>query len=212
MGKKRGGGYATRMGIMGAIAGGLSFKLREWETERARQAEIEKERRLEQILMEREARAEQRDIRTDERRYDQRLGEMSVQADIQRERDKSSQDHEVALTGLRHEYSMQEQGGQNAAAMERVREQNRAEIERTRIAAQQRSEGRGPQVLGTDGNWYDSSQPLPQGVRPVGGAGMSWAPSESKSVVPGQRPGAPGAPAQKPWTPPSGVTITPLTN
>lgn len=60
-------GNALRMGMMGALVGGMAAELRRWETERAEAAEQRKQERLEQILMERESRQETRQIESEGR-------------------------------------------------------------------------------------------------------------------------------------------------
>lgn len=209
--------HATKMGLMGAVLGGLNFKLNQWTTERAEQAELRKLQRLEEIAMAREARADQRQIASDERQHGYRMAELD-----------SKQDHDVALVGLNHEYKTIEAAQAAGFRMDQIRVEGAQAMDRVQASeaganarsaasnattlevANIRSEGAPgsqPHILGSDGRWYPQGTPLPAGVTPAAGSGISFAPSASKQLPPGaRRPGVSTAPAQRDF---SGFSVVP---
>lgn len=196
------------MGIMGAVLGGLNFKLNEWTTERARLAEEAKLARLEQIEMAKEQRADQRQIASDERQHGYRMTELD-----------SRQQHEVALVGLNHEYKtveqalaagytmqqIQLQGDQamartqvnEAGATQRAREQNETTIKAAELRTNDDSRG----MYGTDGVFYPVGTPMPAGVTPTVGYGATNLGVRGAGAG---TPGRPGAATAKPAFNPNG--------
>lgn len=189
-------GHPTRMGIMGAILGGLQFALTENTQRRLEEVELAKQRRLEAIQLEREQREnvewERRNAITqqDEQRrieLQHRLGveEKQGEYDFREEQSERDREHDRIMSelNLRHDLT---------------KEQKRHELSK-RMAAYEEGlirsrppEMRGDRdptadkgVLGSDGKTYKFGEALPPGVTAKGGYGISWAPSESKSSVPG---------------------------
>lgn len=131
---------ALKFGILGAFTGLLDAKISDWKTRLAEEAEMRKQARLEQLLIERENRAETRAIASEERANDRWFEQADYTANIQAEARQDTQEHEVAKMGLGYEYQrmgaqqgfqyrMAEQDDQQAAAREIQEMNNAAQIE-----------------------------------------------------------------------------------
>lgn len=192
---------ATQMGIMGAITGALQFYLSESTRLRMEQAEMAKLERLRAIEDERWAQrnaiesaqqAERDDLNFRRQRLlndDQRAWQSGEKA--------ADRQHDYTIENVRTGARLTEIGAQGAET--RKNEEYREKLLRTRPPEMQRpgadpTAGKG--ILGSDGRTYKYGEALPAGVKPTGGYGISWAPSESKSAAAGGRLGgrpAPGA-------------------
>lgn len=185
---------ATKMGIMGAFLGGLNFALSDHLRRIDEEAQLAKEQRLLAIQRETEARAnaewERRQAITNEdqlRRDElndtrqQRLVEMQ-QGFTATENDKNRH-HDVVMTGVREGSQMRVNEQQGAVTRKNATYQEA--LYRTRPPEMGNDPTAGKGILGSDGKTYKYGEPLPPGVKPAGGYGVSWAPSESKSAAPG---------------------------
>lgn len=191
---------ATRMGIMGAFVGGLQFMLTEQTRLRMEQAELAKLERLRAIEDERWAQRNAIEHSQQTQRDELNFRREQLAADQQRrwQSGEKSLDrtHDVVMDERRYGQRMSEIGVQGQVTREN--EKYREELYRSRPPEMQRgndAEGKG--ILGSDGRTYKYGEQLPAGVKAVGGYGISWAPSESKSASPagahrGRTP-APGA-------------------
>lgn len=192
---------ATKFGLMGAIIGGLKFKLDEMTLRAAEEAEARKEARLAAIREEAAVRGEQRanvewtrrnDIENsqaterDDKNFRQQL---AVQHDAQNftSGEKSAdRSHDVELENLRTGNNIKQTEVAQDAASRRSRADHVFEVEYDRRRRPQTNDPtRGKGVLGSDGKTYPFGTALPPGVKAVGGYGVAWAPSESKSTAPG---------------------------
>lgn len=209
----------TKMALLGMVGGALQWALDEQTRRRAEQAELLKLQRLEELEMAREERAQGRW----ERQF-----EMQTSAN----RENSFIEHGLALQRLEQEQGFRSKEAERSRqhAFQMVDAQTRANerLEGTRHRYRKdeaafeegllrtRPPGTGNRtptmVLGDDGKTYElrPGQSLPPGVRPVGGAGVTWAPSPSKMGGPGgyQSPRQ-GAPAQPRYSepPPNAVQM-----
>lgn len=199
---RRGRVNPLEFGLMGAVIGGLSFKLNEHLENIRLQADMAKEQRLEALYREREARenaewTRRTEIDAENRRVEGQIDFMR-QARLQQgnfefraaEGDKDRQ-HDVRMEGLRTGNAMDVQEfasnlrTEEAGIDATLRRQNHA-WERAYNAEFDRqtgggSAGAGKGIVGSDGRTYRYGEALPAGVKAVGGYGVSWAPSESKS-------------------------------
>lgn len=167
--------HALSMGIMGAIVGGLDFKKREWETQRAEEAEMRKQARLEQILIAREGRQEERDVAREQRGYEH---DKSMQLD--------RQDHDAAMAALNadldlrrlataHGYDLSKLTMQHVQQLQQIQTQGAVTRENATHEAQTRAEHTTEKdgLYGSDGRFYPVGTPLPAGVTPAVGFGAT---------------------------------------
>jgi hypothetical protein len=193
--------HATRMGIMGAVLGAINFKVSQSLQQLAEEAEMRKLQRLEQIQIAREGRAEQRDVAKDERTFAQQEKMLD-----------SSQQHDVALAGLRNEFDTQRLNQQLAAQREMNASDNAAALSRQELAnrgalevANVRSADSGDGLYGSDGQWYPRGTALPAGVTPAVGFGATNLGVRGSGGLPGR----PGAAAPAPRRDFTGFSVTP---
>lgn len=196
---------ATKMGILGALAGALSFKLSADAQRMQEEAEMRKLQRLEELQMQREAREEER--------WQQRFGLQTQAA-----RENAQFEHKLGLERIEAQHGLSveeaERQRQHALMLERERTGGDLRLERERHTLRKEearfeeelrrtrppdADGRAPvMVLGDDGVTYElkPGQRLPPGVKPAGGSGITWAPSASKMTpAPGATRGAMRGPA-----------------
>lgn len=219
---------ATKFGIMGAIIGGLKFKLDEMTLRAAEEAEARKEARLaairEEAAMRGEARANEEWTRRnaiedkqqtarDDRTLDRTLTLQRDQQRFQSGEKQADRAHDLTLIDARLNADGKLVDIQTGAALTRAQFEERqrraglvfdTEYTRRRGPKSGNDPERGKGIVGSDGKTYKYGEPLPPGVKPAGGYGVSWAPSESKSTAPGGRrrggvgreamPSAPAAP------------------
>ena len=199
-------------GLMGAAIGGLNFKLNEIT---ARQAEEAEARKMERLAVIQRGNAEfESGLRREENK--QRHGFDMVQLDKTQE----FQSGESAKT-REHQFSLsrEEQAAANARtamseaganARNSSSNQTQLEVARMRAAQEQTDAAAGKGILGSDGITYPYGQALPAGVTPMGGYGVSWAPSASKSGAAGPRPGIMGSTPLTPQRDFSGFSAQPV--
>lgn len=199
----------VQFGIMGAIAGGLQFALSE-ETRRIQEeADARKEARLlalqQQSQMATEGRQneewtrrnkiedEQQNAR-DDRITERQLVVQRDSQNFQRGEKSADRQHDFELIGARLDADKGLVDIQTGAAITRAEyaeRQRRAgvvfdtEYNRLRGPKNSTNPEAGKGIVGSDGKTYKYGEALPPGVKPAGGYGVSWAPSESKSQAPG---------------------------
>lgn len=214
---------ALKFGILGAFTGLLDAKISDWKTRLAEEAEMRKQARLEQLLIERENRAETRAIASEERANDRWFDQFDAQQAAAADARKDTQEHEVALTGLRGELGIKEivvregyagqRQAQQIAAQQADAEANR----QTQVDIAMLNNGPDDQNDGvtyvnqTTGErlWVPRGQVAPQGFTPEVGYGSTFAPSQSKSNAPATtpRPGAGRPAAPRDWSKFSGQEV-----
>lgn len=197
------------MGIMGAFLGGLQFALSEETRRIAEEAEARKEARLMALRQQDQLATEGReDARWSERNqieHEQQLErddritdrQLTVQRDQQRFQSgekAADREHDFALIGARLDADKGLVDIQTGAAITRAEyaeRQRRAgvvfdtEYNRLRGPKTGNDPTAGKAIIGSDGKTYKFGEQLPPGVKPTGGYGVSWSPSESKSQAPG---------------------------
>lgn len=227
-------------GIMGAIVGGLQLRISLEHERLLEEADTVKRERLAALQYGMQLDAEARDDARWETRnaieFDQRMqtqqfeneamqGRQRTAQEFQAEQASRQRQHEIGMEGIRTENDLRQieaQGDVTAANQQRA-----ARIDRTnrvydkvydatfdRAFGTEQNGGAGKAILGDDGRTYPYGTPLPAGVKPAGGYGISWAPSASKGGVGdgsnyvsprAGRPAVPG-PASAPGGVPSGYT------
>lgn len=200
---------AVAMGLLGAAVGAMNYALSE-ETRRIQEeADARKEARLialrqgDQIASEQRQNAEweRRNAIEDEQQTARDDRVTSRQLALQRD----SQNFQSGEKGKDRQHDFSLIGARLDAQRGLVDLETGAAITRAEFAERQRRAGvvfdteynrlRGPKnsvnpeagkgVIGDDGKTYKFGEPLPPGVKPKGGYGVSWSPSESKSSAPG---------------------------
>lgn len=200
---------AVAMGLLGAAVGAMNYALSEETRRIAEEAEARKEARLIALRQGDQVAAEQRQNAEWERRNaieneqqtarDDRVTErqLTVQRDQQRfqsgEKNLDRQ-HDFTLIGARLDAQKGLVDIETGAAISRAEfaeRQRRAgvvfdtEYNRLRGPKTGQNPEAGKGIIGDDGKTYKYGEPLPPGVKPKGGYGVSWSPSESKSNAPG---------------------------
>lgn len=183
-------------GLMGALLGGLQYKLNDQTRIQLEEAEARKEQRLAAIRAAEIEGAQQHQTMLAQKQMDHQTALADKQIDAQTARDETQGEQrlrEIGAQGANQMAAIEAQGAQqerladlnNAAALERTKEQN---------------SGRRA-IIGSDGNTYMFGEELPDGVTPMGGFGTSWAPPASRQgagLMGGAQPGKGAGSARKP--------------
>lgn len=191
---------ATKFGIMGAIIGGLKFKLDEMTMRAAEEAEARKEQRLMELRQQYQIADEQRADQTwkahnaienqqaterDDRVFRRQLAIQHDSQNFQSGEKQADRQHDLVLEDVRTGNNIRQSKVQTEQQIRAHRDATVFDTEYTKRRGTGNDPTRGKGVLGSDGKTYTYGQPLPPGVKPVGGYGVAWAPSESKSTAPG---------------------------
>lgn len=222
-----GGGFALKMGLMGAITGGLKFQLDQFIAQQAQEAEIQKEQRLaqlqQQIKVQDEARANDEWTRrtgVDQSnaialadhndanltaREDRNFGHDVQKIGIE---NSATMSREQFMEAQRHQHELDQQD--HEAALNRQKTVFDGTYEAYMNAKGYGKNGGSDGIYGSDGKWYPKGTPLPANVTPAVGfgatnlgtrgsdkAGYTSARTGGVKVTP-SGPAAPAAPAQSP--------------
>lgn len=201
------GSRAVKYGLMGAILGGLKFKLDEDTARRAEEAQLRKEARLQEIAMQAEQRAnvewerragidQQNRLEVSEVENEQLIGrqEIGFKQDLQKQevghrldKDRIGYSHELDLKEAQVQAGLTRANQTHQGAITRANQasaaaRNRELLEYRETLVKERptrpSDIKG--IQGSDGKFYPAGTPLPPGVVGVAGYGTTWAPSASK--------------------------------
>lgn len=197
------------MGLLGAAVGAMNYALSE-ETRRIQEeADARKEQRLIALRQGEQVAAEGRQNAEWERRNSIENEQQSARddriTDRQLEVQRDQQRFQSGEKQLDRQHDFSVIGARLDAQKGLVDLETGAAITRAEYAERQRRAGvvfdteynrlRGPKngtnpeagkgIIGDDGKTYRYGEALPPGVKPKGGYGVSWSPSESKSNAPG---------------------------
>lgn len=216
---------AGKMAIMGAFQGFLGFMLSEQTRLRAEEAETRKMERLraieQQTWAQRNAIENEQQTKRDELQFRRERLLAQDQRTWQSGEKAADRAHDFTMVDANTDARLAEIGAQGAqsrqtdAAQADQARRNHVYTETFDRTLDRTLPKPGGQqgVLGTDGKTYPYGAPLPAGVKPAGGYGISWAPSASKGGVgaptPGRRRPLPGtfapAPAKPQFNAPDGA-------
>lgn len=169
-------------GLMGAILGGLQFKLNESTQQRAQEAEIQKEQRLAQIEQAQkiadESRANAEYTRREDIQQQHALEQAEYQNNLISGREQTSQQFQAQQNALNRSHDLtleqiraqdQQAAQENAGAIDRKNTMFRVGVEQVMGGKPGEKQG----MYGTDGKFYPTGAQMPAGVTPTVGFGAT---------------------------------------
>lgn len=192
-------------GLMGAGIGAMNYKLQEWTTKRAEEAEMRKAERLEQIQIAREGRQFEMKKVEDERNFGQQKEVIDIEGKMRKDLTATELAARERLADKENANALTRQGMMIGANREEIglREQSQLRLQENEAKLRQKYNNTDG-VWGSDNKWYPTGTPIPTGITPMVGAGVS---ALTRTGQGGLSPLTPGA---KPITPkpPAGWSAT----
>lgn len=184
---------ALQQGIMGAIVGGLQFKLSQQLEQMRLDAELAKEQRLQAIQREQATfefgqRKEildlenQNAIKRDELNFNQQLRLTGTEQNFRATEAEKNRSHDLTLEDVRTNRDLTLEGvrtNNNIKQTDAAARINTREDIRKSVFVDEYQRQRGPKpgdaqgVYGSDGKFYSAGSPMPQGVSPTVGFGAT---------------------------------------